>query len=199
MHGLFTTGPGKAEREEQMVGSGGGGPVEAVFWIDEVKVQWRIRGSAWVVARDVDAEVGDGGESSGVRTLKAEIGERMRTVHQNGIADWSWGKELTAQFGNCSPGMRGSWRNPPPGTPVDNGEEQSNNEGQHHLGQQVEDLEDPVARENFRVVIIKPDLVESIDLTDPTKSRRHLYTFIVEDDAEKGVKKGDWKEEILWP
>lgn len=191
---LFTTGPGKAKHEEQMVGCGGGGPVEAVFWVDEVKVQWRIRGTAWVVARDVEAEVGEHGETSGVRTLKAEIGERMRIVDQEKVPEWSWAKELTAHFGNCSPGMRGSWRNPPPGTPV-KGEPDED----HKLGQQVDDLEDPVARENFRVVIIKPDLVESVDLTDPKKSRRHLYTFVVEDDAEKGVKKGDWKEEILWP
>lgn len=43
------------------------------------------------------------------------------------------------------------------------------------LGEKVEDLEDPVARENFRVVVIRPDEVESVDLSDPSKSRRQVY------------------------
>lgn len=55
----------------------------------------------------------------------------------------------------------------------------------------MEDLHDPVARKNFRVVIIKPEEVEQLDLSDPTKARRHRYTF-VKDSA-------DWKVEELWP
>lgn len=100
---LFETGPGKAEKREQTLGSGGGGPVEAVFWIGEVKTQWRIKGSAWIVAPDVDSAE----ESSGVRSLKAQIGERMRIVKEGSQEDWSWARELTGHFGNCSPGMRG--------------------------------------------------------------------------------------------
>jgi hypothetical protein len=55
----------------------------------------------------------------------------------------------------------------------------------------VEDLEDPTARENFRVVVIKPEVVESIDLKDPSTSRRHVYTFNESD--------GSWDHQECWP
>ena len=105
---IFASGPGKGA-VEQSQGSGGGGPVEAVWWIKgDVMTQWRIRGTAWVVARDIEG----GEESSGVRTVKSEVGGRMRIVDGgNGKeSSWSWAKELTAHFGNCSPGMRGESR-----------------------------------------------------------------------------------------
>lgn len=77
--------------------------MEAVWWIKDTGTQWRIKGEAFVVGRDVDE-----GESSGVRTVKSEVGRRMRRTDREGNEkDWSWAKELTAHFGNCSPGMRG--------------------------------------------------------------------------------------------
>ena len=59
------------------------------------------------------------------------------------------------------------------------------------MGETVEDLDDPVSRENFRVVIIKPALVEATDLSDPSKARRQLYTY--EESS------GQWEHEELWP
>ena len=35
------------------------------------------------------------------------VGGRLRLVMVEGEREWSWSKELTAHFGNCSPGMRG--------------------------------------------------------------------------------------------
>lgn len=102
---LFASSEGHATSEGQTHGSGGGGPVEAVWWIKDAGTQWRIRGEAYVVAPDIE---GDGEQSSGVRTVKSKIGERMRHVKE-GSAGWSWGKELTAHFGNVSPGMRGKF------------------------------------------------------------------------------------------
>lgn len=84
----------------------------------------------------------------------------------------------------------GSWRNPPPGTRVE-GEPDK----EHQLAQKVTDLHDPIARSNFRVVVIKPDEVEATDLSDPETARRHRYTFVA--DARDG--QGEWKEEELWP
>lgn len=55
------------------------------------------------------------------------------------------------------------------------------------------DLHDPIARANFRVVIIKPDEVEQLDLSDPMKARRWKYTFVVDGDH------GSWHTEELWP
>ena len=40
------------------------------------------------------------------------------------------------------------------------------------LGQKVTDLHDPIARWNFRVVIIRPDEVERVDISDPATARR---------------------------
>lgn len=100
---FFASSQGHGE-VEQSQGSGGGGPVEAVFWIKEVMTQWRVRGEAYIVGQDIE---GSGQESSGTRTVKTKIGERMRVVKEDGKEGWSWGKELTAHFGNLSPGMRG--------------------------------------------------------------------------------------------
>lgn len=85
-------------------GSGGGGPVEAVWWVKDVMVQWRIKGEAFVVGPDMEGEE-EG--SSGVRTVKNELGKRMRVMDEAKKSEWSWKTELTGHFGNCSPGMRG--------------------------------------------------------------------------------------------
>jgi hypothetical protein len=95
---------------EALEGSGGGGVCEAVFWVKgDVMVQWRIKGRAYVVGEDIDEVGGEG--------VRGELQERMRVV-SNGEGkkeQWSWKMELTGHFGNMSPGMRGSFRNPPPG------------------------------------------------------------------------------------
>jgi len=180
---FFANGQGKRDKSQSQA-SGGGGPIEAVWWVKDVNTQWRVKGTAWVVGRDID-----GDDSSGV---KSEIGARMRVVKEDAEADWSWGKELTAHFGNLAPEMRGTWRNPPPGTLVDGEPDE-----EHRIGQKIEDLEDKLARANFRVVIIKPDVVERLDLGDPMNARRYRYAFVVE----KGDKRdlGKWTEEELWP
>lgn len=52
-------------------------------------------------------------------------------------------------------------------------------------------MHDSVARENFRVVVIKPEEVEKIDLSDPKESRRQVYIY--------DSSSGDWKQEERWP
>ena len=59
-------------------------------------------------------------------------------------------------------------------------------------------LDDPIAREHFRVVVIKPDEVEQTDLSDPAKARRWRYTFVSEQ-GPGGETKGEWKVVELWP
>lgn len=89
-------------------GSGGGGACEAVFWIKgDTMVQWRVKGKAYVIGQDIDT---DGGSS-----VRTELLQRMRVVKDGDKEKWSWGRELTGHFGNMSPGMRGSFANPPPG------------------------------------------------------------------------------------
>ena len=86
--------------------------------------------------------------------------------------------------------FQGSFRAPPPGTPVN----QANTDKELQLGVQVKDLKDPVARKNFRVVIIVPDSVEQTDLSDPAKARRYRYTY-----GESTHANGGWRTEELWP
>lgn len=106
---LFTSGSGHATKDEQMQGSGGGGPCEAVWWVKETGTQWRMKGEAFVVGEDIEGHGEQSKESSGVRTVKSELGSRMRIVKEQGQEDWSWSKELTAHFGNNSPGLRGEF------------------------------------------------------------------------------------------
>lgn len=83
----------------------------------------------------------------------------------------------------------GTLRDPPPGSPVASGHPDKD----HELGQKVTDLHDPIARENFRVVIIKPNVVEQLDISEPAKARRWTYTFV-----EKNGQ-GEWLTEEQWP
>ncbi|KAK4655612.1 hypothetical protein QC762_303920 [Podospora pseudocomata] len=118
--------------------SGGGGPVEAVFWVDETKTQWRVRGKAWVLGPGID------GEGEGERKVREVVGERMRRVKEwEGDDDWSWEREVEGHFGNLSPIMRGSFKGPEPGAEVDY------HQGKR-LGERVDDLRDEEARGNFR-------------------------------------------------
>ncbi|KAL5113973.1 hypothetical protein ACEQ8H_008155 [Pleosporales sp. CAS-2024a] len=183
---IFATSAGHAASSEQVQGSGGGGPVEAVYWIAETGTQWRIKGRAYVIADDIEG--GGQEESSGVRTVKSEVGKRMRVLEPGKEGHWSWRTELTGFFGNQSPGIKGSFKNPPPGKATNEPYDDKN----LALGSTTNDLEDPIARKNFRLVVIVPDSVEQTDLSDAAKSRRYRYTF---DNDESGR----WRVEELWP
>lgn len=173
--------------------SGGGGPVEAMFWATKTQTQWRIRGRAWVLsASDIESA-----STAGAKAAKEALETRMRRTGSG--EDWSWEREIVGHFGNLSPGMRGSFKNPPPGTP--RAEEPGPGEG---LGQKVGDelLGDEVARRNFRVVVVVPDEVDLVDLSDPADQRRWLYTFVgTGSKATKpgGRVEGEWEKVELWP
>ncbi|KAK5165118.1 uncharacterized protein LTR77_009215 [Saxophila tyrrhenica] len=184
---LFASSSGHADRSELVQGSGGGGPCEAVFWAKEVMVQWRMKGDAFIIGPDIEGEGEQSKESSGVRTVKSEVGGRMRVLKEEDQDKWSWNRELTAHFGNLAPGMRGSFAAPPPGQPVDQPYDDKN----LAPGMKIEDNHHPVARKNFRVVVIRPDEVESVDLSDPAKSRRQVYKY----DASSG----EWTHQECWP
>lgn len=165
---IFASGPG--EKSGQELGSGGGGPVEAVWWAEDAGVQWRVRGTAWVMAPDVD------GDSDGARRVREEVMARMRQTTADGnegAEDWSWAREVTAHFGSLTPAMRGTFKNPPPGTP----REIPPGEGLE-MGSKVTDLHDKIARANFRVVVIVPTEVDRVDLSNADDHRRWLYTWV---------------------
>ena len=64
------------------------------------------------------------------------------------------------------------------------------------LGQKIDDLQDSVARANFRVVVIRPSEIERLDLSDLQNVRRVRWTFVPENNTEG---QGEWVETELWP
>lgn len=90
--------------------------------------------------------------------------------------------------------LPGSFRNPPPGQP----RSQLPSNSDLRLGQKVTNLQDPVARENFRVVLILPEEVEQLDLSDLDDVRRRRWTLLMDDEDEDGPD-GKWVEAEIWP
>ncbi|PMB71181.1 hypothetical protein BM221_003648 [Beauveria bassiana] len=170
----------------QTLQSSPGGFVEAVIWAAHAQTQWRIRGRVYMIGPDIDSDA--------ARPVRQALSAHMRRQHAGNTeldvkADgWQWAKELTAHFGNISPVMRGSFRNPPPGTPIS----QAPGPGLG-LGQKVDDLHDEIARKNFRVLAIAPEQVDQVDLSDPERGRRWRHDLILSGDE------GTWKTTELWP
>lgn len=197
---LFATGKGQGDREQSKSGTGGGGPVEAVYWVKATMTQWRIRGRAWLISAD-DVEGADEAQNSGTVTVKAQVGRYMRPIndHTTKNSEWSWKTEVENFFENLSPTMRGSFKNPPPGQPVAQGA----GEGER-LGQKAGSLKDePLARKNFRLAIITPEEVERVDLSDPEKAKRWIYTLAEEFGGPGGAREGqttrEWNVVETWP
>lgn len=205
VYDLFATGKGKGTLEQSRSGSGGGGPVEAVYWAKDVKVQWRIRGRCWVVGWE-DVE-GEKSQNSGTVSVKAQVGRYMRGVEGRGGegggggGEWSWRKEMENWFENLSPGMRGSFKNPEPGKAVAEGKGEGEALGQScgSLGDEGEEL----ARRNFRVAIITPEEVEQVDLSKPEEAKRWKWTLAEEAGGPGGEDEtrpvGEWNMVETWP
>jgi hypothetical protein len=201
---VFATGKGKGTVEQSRSGTGGGGPVEAVFWFKQTNTQWRIRGKCWIVAAD-DIEGGTAeAQNSGTVTVKAEVQRYMRTregVDESEKAKWSWRQEVENYFENLSPAMRGSFKNPPPGQPLAEGRDEQAGE---QLGQKAGHLsEETLARKNFRVAIITPEQVEAVDLTDPATATRAIWTLAEDVGGPEGPEPsesvGEWDRVETWP
>ncbi|KAL9624741.1 MAG: hypothetical protein Q9160_001095 [Pyrenula sp. 1 TL-2023] len=201
---VFATGRGKGTPEQARSGTGGGGPIEACYWVKgDIMCQWRIRGKCWFLGvNDIDDQ------NSGTVTAKAELGRYMRDLSaDSGSADannaakneWSWKREIENHFGNLSPTMKGSFKNPPPGTPIANGAGKGEKLGQK-AGELMEEGEG-LARENFRVAVITPVEVECVDLKDPEKGKRQRWTLSEESGGPAGEGKpvGEWNMIELWP
>lgn len=173
-----------------LTGSGGGGPVEAVWWVNKpgdgaakIMTQWRIRGDAFVLAADIDSD------SPQAKTTRDALLQRMTPKGGESKGEWSFAREVDAVFASQSAGIKGSFRGPPPGQPVD----RAYDEAHLKLGSKLEegDPEADTARANFRVVVIRPSFAEATDLSEPTKARRQKYYY--------DEQKGGWRHEETWP
>ncbi|CAG7939039.1 unnamed protein product [Penicillium nalgiovense] len=161
-----------------------GHAIEAVFWLKDLMTQWRIKGTAYAIGNP------SGEDAEEEKTSRTEIRKALRVKGDNNstIAKWTWERAVTKYFANHSPVARGSFRNPPPGQPRSSTPSQLDLK----LGQKVSDLHDPVARANFRVVVIRPEEVERLDLTDQLNGKRWNWTLI-------DGSNGPWNETELWP
>ncbi|KGO41705.1 FMN-binding split barrel-like protein [Penicillium expansum] len=161
-----------------------GHAIEAVFWLKGLMTQWRIKGTAYAIGNP-------SGEDAEEKISRTEIRKELRAKGgtDSDIAKWTWEKAVTKYFANHSPIARGSFRNPPPGQPRSSTPSQLDLK----LGQQVLDLHDPVARANFRVVVIRPEEVERLDLTDQENGKRWNWTLTDGNDGSR------WNEVELWP
>lgn len=100
--GLAFTTDVRMEKVGELDGDGGGGgDVEAVFWVKEVMAQWRVKGRAYVLG----AGAGEKGEERARGAVKGWM--RRRSGEGGGQGEWEWEKEVTGYFANLSPVMRG--------------------------------------------------------------------------------------------
>ncbi|OBT62469.1 hypothetical protein VE03_08019 [Pseudogymnoascus sp. 23342-1-I1] len=159
-------GPGQGDRRA----SGGGGRVEAVFWVEGVRTQWRIRGDAWVIGPDI------GGEGEGAESVRTALRGRMRGVGEG----WGWEGEWEKGFEGMGWELKKGLAGPTPGEVSGAGEEGG--------------VDEEKAKRNFRLVVVRPMEVECVDLTDAESTKRWIYTFV-----EREGREGEWKREELNP
>lgn len=190
VYDIFATGKGKGTLEQSRAGTGGGGPVEAVYWVKDVMTQWRVKGQCWIIGADDVEHEGEGDmQNSGTVTMKAVLQRHMRRTGEAG--EWSWKREVENHFGNLSPSMKGSFKNPPPGQSLENGAGPG-----EKLGQTAGDLqEENLARKNFRVAVITPEEVEQLDLSDPAHNQRWIWT-LTGNGKDEGA---EWRMAETWP
>ncbi|RVD86636.1 uncharacterized protein DFL_004902 [Arthrobotrys flagrans] len=171
--------------------------VEACFWIpsDEnpmIGKQWRIRGRCFVLPRDLETE------DRGVKQTKKWLIEKLSREGGGDGSGFDFAKEYKAHFGNLSPVLRGSFRNPLPGAPKELGD--GGLMPKCPIGD--DQLDEEVALSHFRVAVIEPTRVEYLDLEGRTKT----IWVPVGSDAEKNEKlenfgkvADSWREVEVWP
>ncbi|KAJ5757790.1 uncharacterized protein N7511_006484 [Penicillium nucicola] len=179
----FTT-DARMEKLPQLESSGNA--IEAVFWLKDLMIQWRIKGTAYAIG-DPQTKVSENEKKS---REEIQRGLRMKDDGRE-IANWTWDKAVTKYFANHSPIARGSFRNPQPGLP----RSQKPDNPDLKLGQKVTDLHDHVARNNFRVVVICPEEVECLDLTNQEDGKRWKWALEGASDSPDA----QWSKIEVWP
>ncbi|KAK6526730.1 hypothetical protein TWF281_009932 [Arthrobotrys megalospora] len=172
--------------------------VEVCFWIPSngenpvIGKQWRIRGRCFVLPRDL------GSQDTGAKETKKWLVERLSNDNGGDGSDFDFAKEYKAHFGNLSPSLRGSFRNPLPGAPKEFGD--GGLTPKSPIGN--DQLDNEVALSHFRVAVIEPTRVEYLDLEGPSRT----VWVPVGSDAEKSEKlesfgkvNGIWREVEVWP
>ncbi|KAL4887648.1 hypothetical protein BJY04DRAFT_176358 [Aspergillus karnatakaensis] len=163
-----------------------GDEVEGVFWVEEASAQWRVKGRAVAVGEPSvhGREIGSEERQSRERIQR---GLRVKSGREGEVQGWDWERAIAGYFANHTPVMRGTFKSPPPGRP----RSEKPSDPELKLGAKVEDLNDPVARANFRVLVVCPEEVEVLDFSNPDDVRRTKWVF---SEGEQS-----WTETELWP
>ncbi|KAK6508125.1 hypothetical protein TWF506_010228 [Arthrobotrys conoides] len=170
---------------------------EACFWIPSdqnpmIGKQWRIRGRCFVLPRDLETEDRE------IQETKKWLVERLSKDGGGNSSEFDFAKEYKAHFGNLSPVLRGSFRNPLPGAPKELGD--GGLTPKCPIGD--DQLDEEVALSHFRVAVIEPTRVEYLDLEGRTKTIWVLVGSNSEKDEQLenfGKVDGTWREVEVWP
>lgn len=88
--------------------------------------------------------------------------------------------------------ITGSFKNPPPGAP----KSRPVTDPYLKLGQQSSDLHDEIARQNFRILVIRPEAVEATDFTFSEVGNRMQWTLMTSTTNPGEMR---WELDELWP
>jgi len=171
------------------MGTSAGEYVEAMFWFESTQNQWRMRGRTYLLAED------DVDETPAITDVLKRCLVPQGTGTSSGGGEkkeWTWKKEVQMHFANLTPALRGSFANPPPGTPVSPGDNEGVVKGAKIQNEDVMNKDGiaAAARRNFRVGVVVPEIVERLDLKeDDAKARRWVYW----------IEDGKWKVQETWP
>lgn len=88
----------------------------------------------------------------------------------------------------------GSFKGPDPGTPCKKSHDNKQpDDSELKLGEKVEDLHDPLARKNFRVVVMRVEEVDRLDMNDLARPMR--WTTKLDHTGQE-----HWEDPVeLWP
>jgi pyridoxamine 5'-phosphate oxidase len=81
-----------------------GHAIEAIFWLEDVMTQWRVKGRAYAIGNPDPEETSELEMASQKEIMK---GLRVKSNANEDTAKWTWEKAVTKYFANHSPIMRG--------------------------------------------------------------------------------------------
>lgn len=169
-------------RHQQKAGSGNG--FEICWWHQGTQEQIRISGRAWLLTAHASTHAGFPGD----RLLKDHF-----EMKQEQFDKWSWEGERLRQFAKHSPGLRGTFQNPHPASPMTPEKADVVKEGRSLPGSleeaETEEEKEKVkeALERFCLVVLEPEEVDYLKV-DPPPARKQWK-----------LKDGKWEAQDVSP
>lgn len=98
---------GKAGEIESSDPTAPGGPVEILVWAKPVKMQWRIRGRAFVLGANPSEMIEQQSRQELIKWMRPATQKTESYTHPFAEKSWTFDREILASFANMGPGMRG--------------------------------------------------------------------------------------------